>query len=202
MSLQKIAAELIGTFALTFLVLVSLIHTVPFATPVVAALTLGLFVYLVGPVSGAHVNPAITIAMLSIKKMKFSDALFYILSQFVGAAAAYGLSRALFFSAPMISGSNEAIVGVGEGIGALFFAFGVTCVVLKKVPEEFSGIVVGLSLLIGIIVSSSLSNGVINPAVAFGIGSFSMMYIIGPVIGAIIGAYLACFVHKHKVKFK
>jgi glycerol uptake facilitator-like aquaporin len=51
-----------------------------------------------------------------------------------------------------------------------------------------SGLVVGGSLLLGIALASLLgSNGVINPAVALGIGSFNVMYVLGPVLGSLLG---------------
>jgi glycerol uptake facilitator-like aquaporin len=46
-----------------------------------------------------------------------------------------------------------------------------------------------------------MSNGVLNPAVAIGIGSFNMTYALGPIVGAIIGAFVASIVHGEKVRF-
>ena len=75
-----------------------------------------------------------------------------------------------------------------EAIGTAFFTFGIAAVVFGKVYNGASGVVIGGSLLLGITFAALLgSNGVLNPAVAFGIGSFSLMYVLGPIIGSVIG---------------
>lgn len=66
--MNKYIAEAIGTFALTLAVGLSLAGEFPVSTPILAALTLGLFVYSVGHLSGTHLNPAVTIGAWSIKK--------------------------------------------------------------------------------------------------------------------------------------
>ena len=79
---KKYLAEFIGTFGLAFVVLlVGAVGMPGSLVAVVAALTLGLFVYTIGPVSGCHINPAVTLAQLSVKKITAKDALFYILIQ-------------------------------------------------------------------------------------------------------------------------
>jgi glycerol uptake facilitator-like aquaporin len=55
--LKRYAAELVGTFFLTLVVYLSVALALPFSTPVMAAITLGLFVYTLGGVSGTHINP-------------------------------------------------------------------------------------------------------------------------------------------------
>ena len=50
-----------------------------------------------------------------------------------------------------------------------------------------SGVVVGASLLMGIMFASIAANGILNPAVALGIGSFSLSYVLGPIVGSLIG---------------
>ena len=184
--MQKYIAELLGTFGLTLAVLLSINGDFPVPTPVIAALTLGLFVYTIGHISGAHLNPAVTIGLLTVKKISCRDAAWYIVVQFIGAGFAMAFGRFFITNPVLASMANETTVGVFEFVGMFFFAFGIAAVVFGKVSSSLSGLVVGMSLLLGISFASFESSGILNPAVAFGIGSFSIGYIIGPVIGSII----------------
>ncbi len=195
---QRYLAEALGTFTLTFVVWLSVAFSMPFPTPVMAALTLGLFVYTVGGLSGTHINPAVTIAMLSIERIKLLDAFFYIVAQFAGAALAMLLGGALSGQAVSIPHENLLVVGVAEAMGAFILTFGIAAVVEKKVDALASGIVIGGSLLLGIYLAVPFSNGILNPAVAFGVRSFGAMYILGPIVGAVAGAWAVRFLYSGK----
>ena len=185
--MKKYLAEFLGTFGLTLAVLLSLSGTFPIPTPAIAALTLGLFVYSLGHISGTHINPAVTIGAWSIGKIGAKDAIGYLIAQFAGASLAAALASALV-TAPVLNISNALPVGIAELIGTFFFTLGIASVVYGKTPSEFSGVVVGGSLLLGISLAAGIgSNGVLNPAVALGIGSFNLTYIIGPIIGSVMG---------------
>ena len=198
MQLQRYLAELLGTFALTLAVWLSLGFSMPLSTPLIAAITLGLFVYTIGHISGAHCNPAITCGVISINKMKPQEGAFYIIAQFIGAMLAMIVGRMLTGETVQVGAANTFATGIAEAVGAFFFAFGVAAVVYKKVSGSMSGIVVGGSLLLGIYVALSLSNGVLNPAVALGIGSLNLMYILGPVAGAVAGMWAFKFLSDEK----
>jgi aquaporin Z len=185
--MNKYIVEAIGTFALTLAVGLSLAGEFPVSTPILAALTLGLFVYSIGHLSGAHLNPAVTIGAWSIKKISNEDAIGYIIAQFFGAAAALTLISSTV-GAVSLTASNEIMIGVAEAVGAVFFTFGIASLLYGKIPGQLSGVVVGGSLLLGIAFAMLLgSNGLINPAVAFGVKSFNLMYILGPIVGSVVG---------------
>lgn len=190
MQIKKYLAELVGTFLLTFVVISSLATSFPVVTPILAGLTLGLFVYTMGGVSGAHVNPAVTIGLLSVKKIGGKDATAYIVVQLVGGILALLLARYLFDFSSALVAVDSVKVFLAEAVGAFILVFGVTSIVLKEHSADYSGIVIGGSLLLGAAIASRVSNGVINPAVALGIGSFSIMYVIGPIVGAVAAAQL------------
>ena len=83
---------------------------------------------------------------------------------------------------------GTTLIGIAELIGTFFFTFGIASVVYGKVSSQFSGLLVGGSLLLGITFASLIgSNGVLNPAVAFGIESFGLMYVLGPILGSVLG---------------
>ena len=181
-------AEAIGTFALSLIVAMSIKAGFPVATPILAALVLGLFVYSIGNISGTHINPAVTIGLWSIGRIKPKEALMYIIAQFIGAGVALYVAKFSMGTAPVMNLGDSWLVMLAEALGAFFFTFGIASVVYEKTPAVASGVVIGGSLLLGIAVSAFFgTNGVLNPAVAFAIGSFSYLYILGPIIGSIVG---------------
>jgi glycerol uptake facilitator-like aquaporin len=190
---NKYIAEFVGTFALSFVVLaaVSQVLPLPVTVPVIAGLTLGLFVYTIGGVSGAHINPAVTIGLWSTKKIGNRDALAYLVAQIFAAAVAIVLMRTLGMTAPeAVTTTFTASLFFAEAIGAFFFAFGIAAVVFGKVSDHMSGVVIGGSLLLGILLAVfSGSAGILNPAVAFALNAISITYIVGPVVGAVLGFY-------------
>jgi glycerol uptake facilitator-like aquaporin len=188
---NKYIAEFVGTFALSFVVLaaVSQVLPLPVAVPVIAGLTLGLFVYTIGGVSGAHINPAVTIGLWSIRKINNRDAFGYIVAQIFAAAVAIVLARTLAMATPVAAPvAFIPSLFFAEALGAFFFAFGIAAVVYSKVADQMSGVVVGGSLLLGILLASFAgSAGILNPAVAFALNAVSIMYIFGPIVGAVVG---------------
>lgn len=187
--MRKYIAELLGTFALTLVVLLSLSSgSFPVVTPMLAALTLMLFAYSIGPISGAHINPAVTIGLLAIGKTDFKDAFFYIISQFLGAAAAVGLIGLLGMQMPTAGASVDSSVLIAEAFGTFFFTFGIAANAMGRVSDTITGFIAGGSLLMGISIAASIgSAGILNPAVAFGLQSFSVPYVLGPVLGSVFG---------------
>ncbi len=188
--MKKYIAETLGTFTLTLAVALSLAGSFPLATPILAALVLGLFVYTIGHVSGTHINPAVTIGAWSIGKIATLPAVCYIIAQFVGATLALVLAKSMLTPLVLVV-SDTSRIALAEAIGMGLFTFGIASVIYGKTPGTLSGVVIGTSLLGGIALASLLgSNGVLNPAVALGIGSFNLMYIAGPILGSVIGMQL------------
>jgi len=195
MKLKPAVAELFGTFGLTLAVLVSLqLPQSPLVTPVVAGLTLGLFVYTIGPVSGCHINPAVTLGLAAVRKVDAPTVATYLVAQFLGAGLALVVGDAIFGGPAGLAVGDGAAVGAAEALGALFFLFGIVAVVVGRVPGSLSGVVIGGSLTLGVLLAIPMSNGVLNPAVAFGIGSLSAAYVWGPVAGAVVGALISAWI--------
>ena len=185
--MKKYIAEALGTFTLALVVALSIVGKFPVSTPVLAGLVVLLFVYSIGHISGAHINPAITIGVWSIKKISNKDALFYVISQFIGGAAAIAVVS-LTVGMPLMMVLNNWNVVIAECLGTLFFAFGIASLVYNKTPNVMSGVVGGGSLLLGITIAALLgSNGVLNPAVALGINSFNVAYVFAPIVGSVLG---------------
>jgi glycerol uptake facilitator-like aquaporin len=103
----------------------------------------------------------------------------------IGAALATIVAKQ-FVVVPALTVLDNPMVLMGEALGAFVFAFGVAAAAHGKVSNGASGLAVGGSLLLGISIASVASNGVLNPAVALAIGSFSVSYLLGPIIGAVL----------------
>ncbi|MAE68740.1 MAG: aquaporin [Candidatus Peribacteraceae bacterium] len=184
---QKYAAEALATFSLTLAVSLSLLFVFPLSTAVVAALVVGIYVYTIGGISGAHINPAVTLGMWTIKQIGTKDALLYVASQCIGAGLATLLVLSMTATIPLVGAESPQII-LGEAIGAFILTFGVASVATGKAEDDAAGLIVGGSLLVGILIASSLSSGILNPAVAFGLGSLSLSYLLGPLLGGALGA--------------
>jgi glycerol uptake facilitator-like aquaporin len=187
-SMKKYVGEAVGTGVLTMVVALALVGTFAVPVAVLAALTLGLFVYSLGHLSGTHINPAVTVGAWSIGKISTDDMIKYIIAQAIGAGAALLIVQMTVAETAKLMVESGLEVGLAELIGTAVFTFGIASVVFGKTPAVMSGLVIGGSLLLGIAVASLLgSNGVLNPAVALGIGSFNIMYVLGPILGSILG---------------
>jgi glycerol uptake facilitator-like aquaporin len=195
--MKKYIAESFGTFTLTAIVILSLSSESIIATPIAAGLTLLLFVYSIGSISGTHINPAVTLGLMSIGKISKKESLMYIVYQLIGASLAMILLNTTGHIPTDVTAVFSTETLIAEICGACIFTFGIASVVYGKVHEAFSGVVVGGSLLLGILFAAYLgSNGVLNPAVALGIGSMGWAYVLGPILGSLLGFRLYRFLSR------
>jgi glycerol uptake facilitator-like aquaporin len=184
----RYAAEFVGTFLLASSVAMSIMYALPF-TPLVAALVLGTSVFVLGPICGAHFNPAISIGLWSAGKISARDTIGYIIAQLLAGVLVY-LLLPLFTGSPLMPGVDGTLwTAIAEAIGTVILAMGVASVHFGKVKDG-SGFAVGGSLLVGVFFATSASDGMLNPAVALGAGSLSLAYAAGPLVGAVIGVWL------------
>lgn len=185
-------AELLGTFTLTFVVL-SVSKSaigIPYFIAIAAGLTLAIMTLVFGKTQGLHVNPAVTFSMWTVKKIGTLQGLTYIVAQFMGAAFAWRLYTYLLNGpVPSIAGKEfDWRIFVAEMVGTTIFILGVSAAVYKNYEGGKLAATVGGALILGIIVASSLSNAVLNPAVALGIQSWSKEYVVAPLVGGLLAA--------------
>lgn len=192
--IAAIVAEFLGTGILTLLVLSVQRSTigVPFFVAMIAGLTVVLISFAVGNVSGAHVNPAITIALWTARKISTVTAIIYVAVQLLGAWAAYYLY--VYFAhnhlAP-IGGHFSGRILVAEAVGTFIFAFGFASAIYQGYNRATASAVVGISYMVGIVAASSASIGLANPALALGVRAWVWgTYVAGPVLGALLGVTL------------
>jgi aquaporin Z len=186
---KKLLAEGFGTLVLTLAVLASVQSGASIiATPVIAGLVLGLFVYTIGHSSGAHINPAVTAGLWSIGKVSNRDAVAYIIVQMFGAFIALMIASNFLAGSSLTLAPESLMVLLAELIGMIVFTFGIAAVVYGKVADTASGLVIGGSLLLGILIAAHLgSAGILNPAVALGLGSLNVSYALGAIFGSMLG---------------
>jgi aquaporin Z len=225
--MKKYLAEFFGTFVLVFIGTGSAVIAgadigvlgIAFAFGI-AVLTM---VYAIGPISGCHINPAITLSMLFAGKIGAKDSLFYILSQIFGAIVGSGV---LFLIASGQEGYDLSIDGLGQngwGLGylgeysmtAAFIAevvltaifllviFGATS---EKANAKFAGIAIGLALTMIHIVGIQITGTSVNPARSIGpalfVGGNALsqlgLFIVAPIIGGLLGTVIYKYLLKEK----
>ncbi len=151
---QALLAELVGTGLLTLAALLA-------GTPYAVALILAALVYGLGPISGAQLNPAVTLGLLVARRQPVVKGVLYLVAQLAGALLAAKV-------APSIGdlGGYNAGKPVGEFVGAGLLVLTVVAVSDKWVPKAGGGVAIGAALGAGLL----LTNGVLNPAVALAMG--------------------------------
>ena len=191
---QRLVAEVVGTF---FLVLAALLSPPGLAVVFVGA-TLLVMVVAIGKVSGSHINPAVTLGLMSVRRIGVREGALYVAAQVVGAFLALGLGSLLERSLPEADPGPNALWF--ESLGTALLVFVVTRVVLQKAPDAASALAIGLALTVGIAVAGPSSGGVLNPAIAtvllFGNlfdGSLlaALGYITAPLLAGVLAALLA-----------
>jgi aquaporin Z len=214
---NKYLAELIGTFVLVFIGCGSAVVAGKEVGFLGISLAFGIavlvMVYAIGPISGCHINPAITIAMLMNGKINSRDAGIYIVCQCIGAILAAVLLLAIMTGLPSYNIATNGLGQNGYGVASpggfsllsgliaeviltfifLLVIFGATS---KAAPAGFAGIAIGLSLTIIHIVGIPITGVSVNPARSIGpaliVGGTALMqlwlFIIAPIIGAVLAA--------------
>jgi glycerol uptake facilitator-like aquaporin len=197
MNYKGYTAEFIGTFLLALVVGLSIKASFVVATPVLAAMVLLFCVYSFGSISGAHINPAVTIALYSVGKVSSRDVMWHLLAQCAaGAAALIALDLIQPGAWTSVFRSGNLMTAVAEIVGTGVFTFGIMTALAGKVGDHLSGFYIGLSLLLGIAVASLMgSAGILNPAVAIGLGVFDPMYLFAPILGGYLGVHVYKMTH-------
>lgn len=195
--MKKYIAEAFGTGILTLGVALSLVATnLPASTIVLASVIVGALVFALGSISGAHLNPAVTVGVWALGKISRKDAVWYIAAQTIGAFAAMAIQQWLKITPnlPEVSGFN---VGAAEFLGTAVLTFVVAGVVYGRITQSASGLAIGGALYVGIALAVMIgSYGALNPAVALGIGVLNVTYLLFPLLGGIFGAILYGYLQK------
>ena len=193
-AVAMVVAEFLGTALLTLVVL-SVKNSaigIPYFVAIGAGLAVGVAIVGVGTIYGAQLNPAVTVGLWTLRKMKSVEALAAIAFQLLGAWAAYWLFT-YFVNNRLtnIAGHYEARIMIAEAVGAFVFTFALAAAIYRGYTGARLAASAAVAFTLGIIVASAASNGIINPALALGLRSWNWLdYIVGPLVGSIIGMNL------------
>jgi glycerol uptake facilitator protein len=225
-------AEFIGTFALVFFVtmVVSLFVTPPSPNQAVQpfidwsviglvhVFVLFMLIQTLAVISGAHFNPAITVALAAIRQIRPPEALVYIVLQLAGAILAalltkgllthYANAAAVHYGAPAVSDKLNHSIFLGalcEAVGTFFLVWAVVGVAVNPAGlKDWSGLAIGATLGLVVMVFGTLTGAGVNPARSFGpalvghafdgVGHFVWVYVVGPLIGGLVAALLYTYV--------
>ena len=207
--MRRVVAEGVGTFLLVFLAVGSAVFGADRIGAVGVALTFGLvllaLVYTLGPISGCHVNPAVTLGVLLTGGIDRRDAGGYVVAQLVGAVVAGGLLRLLvtvggITDQTRVLGTNGwgATVNVfGAFVVEIMLTFLLVFVVLMVTRADaapgFAGLPIGLVLTAVHLVGIPLTGTSVNPARSLGPALFTggeslaqlWLFIVAPLLGAV-----------------
>lgn len=188
---------------------------------ILTALAFGLVIvamaYSIGNVSGCHINPAVSIGMLTAGKMSVKDFFGYVVSQFLGAIAGAGILKGVFSMAGLTDatgalGSNGL---AGDSVGAsliieviltFVFVLAILGVTSKIENGAVAGIVIGLTLTLVHILGIGLTGTSVNPARSFGpallagVDAFAnvWVFIVAPLVGGVLAAAVYGFLDSKK----
>ncbi|MDH3958098.1 MAG: MIP family channel protein [Actinomycetota bacterium] len=220
---RKLAAEFVGTFLLVFLAVGAAVFGIaggvgldgagPASGTVGVALAFGLVVlmlaYAFGPVSGTHVNPAVTLGVFLAKRIPGREAGLYMVAQVAGAIAGAALLK-LFVSSFGVTdqtgalGTNAYDNGAIDMAGAFVletvltaaFVLVILLVTERVATPAAAGLAIGLALTTVHLVGIPLTGTSVNPARSLGPALFEggtamsqlWLFILAPLVGAVLGA--------------
>ena len=213
---RKYLAEFIGTGVLVFVAcgVAGQVCDVGGAGHLMTALAFGLVIvamaYSIGNISGCHINPAVSLAMLISKKMSVKDFIGYVVAQYLGATAGAGLLYAIV-KAPDKLGANGLFVGTDGGPASIpislvieaaltfVFVLAILGVTSKESNGAVAGLVIGGALVLVHLLGIPFTGTSVNPARTFGPAIFAgtlssyWVFLLAPLAGGALAAVVYKF---------
>ena len=224
---KKLIAEFLGTMVLVVIAVGVATESfgfhlfgLSFAAGVVAtALAFGMvlvaLVYAIGPISGCHVNPAVTLGFLATGRMKIQEGIGYLIAQFAGGIVGAYLLYWMFTTSPLYHKSIQGLGTDGYGTksrllvsqgGAFLIEVVLTAIFVlvvlfathKAAKQGAVGVAIGFALLMVHLIGIPLTGTSVNPARSLGpalvVGGTALsqvwLFIVAPLVGAIVAALI------------
>lgn len=201
--MSRYVTEFIGTFFLCLTIGLTVTTGHPMAPLAIGGVFVSM-VYMGGPVSGAHYNPAVSIAVLLRGAMPARDLLPYFAAQLLGAMAGAVVTGVILSDLVTPSLSPDTTTGIALTV-ELLFTFALALVVLNVATSartqgnSYFGLAIGFTIMVGAWAAGGISGGALNPAVGIGMGlvdgllggapmNHLWVYFVGPVAGAVLAA--------------
>lgn len=230
--MHKYLAEALGTFVLVFCGVGSAVLAGEriglLGVAIAVGFAVGAMIYAIGPVSGCHINPAVTFGMYVARRLPSRDVLGYVIAQVLGAIFAAGLLLLVAKDADAgydLTPTGFAVNGYGllspdgYGLRSVFIVetiltgilvFTVLSATDPKAPAGFAGIAIGLVLTMLVLAGGRVSNASYNPARSIGpaifVGGLATiqlwLFIVAPLIGAFLAAILYRAIHLPGMTFE
>ncbi|QWZ09935.1 aquaporin family protein [Nocardioides panacis] len=174
-------------------------------------LVVALVIYAVGTTSGAHINPAVTVALAAARRFRWAEVAPYVVAQLLGALVggllivAYVGSRATDLGSVGLTALGPGVNGVqgivAEALGTFLLVFTIMAVAVdQRAPAGWAGFLIGLAVAVEIMLIGPFSGGSVNPARSFGPYVVNQLfggstpwsefyvYVVGPLVGGVAGA--------------
>jgi aquaporin Z len=213
--LKKSVAEIVGTFALVFCGTGAMVidKETGAVSHVGVAITFGLIVmsmiYALGDISGAHLNPAVSIAFVLAGRLPVKNLVFYIVSQLAGALLASGILKIMFPGNESLGATIPAGSAMQSFILELILTFLLMLVIINvatgsKEQGLFAGIAIGSVVLLEAMFAGPICGASMNPARSIGPAVISghtehlWVYIVAPVVGAALSIPLGQYLTSKK----
>jgi len=201
---KKTITEFTGTFFLVLTIGLTVMGQAPLA-PLAIGAALMVMVYMGGPISGAHYNPAVTLAVLLRGKIGGGEAVRYVIAQMAGALAAAAIALLIMGDTLEVAPSPQYSMGAAL-LAEVLFTFALALVVLNVATVDatagnsYYGLAIGFTVFTGAVAVGGVSGGAFNPAVGLGANLIDAMlgdggtianawlYLVGPLTGGALAA--------------
>ena len=224
--MKKYISEFIGTLILVLFGtgVASITNGNIIITSIAFGLSIIVSSYMIGNISGCHINPAVSLAMFLTKKINKEDFAWYVVSQVLGAIAGTTILYTILSNTDLgtvslganyygtLSYANTSLLGaiITETLLTFIFVYTILIITNDKTKTNISGIIIGFTLMLVHLIGIPLTGTSVNPArslaPAIFVGNEAIkqvwVFILFPLLGATLSTFLYKYLNKEEKKSK